>query len=46
VVFIDNATGGLFLGKAGELRKHISIFDTARAAARPPEASIEMIDCW
>ena len=44
VVFIDNATGGLFLEKADELRKYISIFDTTRAAALPPEASIEMIE--
>jgi hypothetical protein len=44
VVFIDNATGGLFLEKADELRKYVSIFETARAAALPPEASIEMIE--
>ena len=44
VVFIDNATGGLFLEKADELRKYISIFDTVRATALPPEASFEMIE--
>jgi transcriptional regulator with XRE-family HTH domain len=44
VVFIDNATGGLFLEKAEELRKYISIFDTVRATALPPEESIEMIE--
>ena len=44
VVFIDNATGGLFLEKAEELRKYISIFDTVGATALPPEASIEMIE--
>jgi transcriptional regulator with XRE-family HTH domain len=44
VVFIDNATGGLFLEKAEELRKYISIFDTVRATALPPEASFEMIE--
>ncbi|WP_433307929.1 helix-turn-helix domain-containing protein [Actinoplanes sp. CA-030573] len=44
VVFIDNATGGLFLEKADELRKYISIFDAVRATALPPEESIEMIE--
>jgi hypothetical protein len=44
VVFIDNATGGLFLEKAEELRKYISLFDTARSAALAPQASIEMIE--
>jgi transcriptional regulator with XRE-family HTH domain len=44
VVFIDNATGGLFLEKVEELRKYISIFDTIRATALPPEASIKMIE--
>lgn len=44
VVFIDNATGGLFLEKAEELRKYISIFDTVRAAALPPEESYELIE--
>jgi transcriptional regulator with XRE-family HTH domain len=44
VVFIDNATGGLFLEKADELRKYLSIFDTIRSAALPPEESIEMIE--
>ena len=44
VVFIDNATGGLFLEKAEELGKYIAIFDTVRAAALPTEASIEMIE--
>jgi transcriptional regulator with XRE-family HTH domain len=44
VVFIDNATGGLFLEKAEELRKYISIFDTSRSAALPPQASIDMLE--
>jgi transcriptional regulator with XRE-family HTH domain len=44
VVFIDNATGGLFLEKAEELRKYISIFDTAGSAALAPRESIEMIE--
>jgi len=44
VVFIDNATGGLFLEKAEELSKYVPIFDTVRAAALPPEESIEMIE--
>ena len=44
VVFAENATGGLFLEKADELRKYISIFDTIRATALTPEASIEMIE--
>ena len=44
VVFIDNATGGLFLEKAEELSKYVPIFDTVRASALPPEESIEMIE--
>lgn len=44
VVFIDNATGGLFLEKSEELRKYISIFDTVRAAALTAAASIEWIE--
>ena len=43
VVFIDYATGGLFLEKAEELSKYTEIFDTVRSIALPPEASIEMI---
>ncbi|MEV6842063.1 helix-turn-helix transcriptional regulator [Actinoplanes sp. NPDC051411] len=44
VVFAENATGGLFLEKAEELRKYYSIFETIRATALPPEESIEMIE--
>jgi transcriptional regulator with XRE-family HTH domain len=44
VVFAENATGGLFLEKAEELRKYYSIFETIRATALDPEASIEMIE--
>ena len=44
VVFIDNATGGLFLEKAEELSKYVPIFETVRASALPPEESIEMIE--
>jgi transcriptional regulator with XRE-family HTH domain len=44
VVFIDNATGGLFLEKSEELGKYIPLFDTIRSAALPPEESIEMIE--
>ncbi|WP_203782658.1 helix-turn-helix domain-containing protein [Paractinoplanes rishiriensis] len=44
VVFIDNATGGLFLEKADELRKYISIYDTARRSALTPAESVEMIE--
>jgi transcriptional regulator with XRE-family HTH domain len=44
VVFIDNATGGLFLEKVEELSKYVSIFDIVRASALPPEESIEMIE--
>lgn len=43
VVFAENATGGLFLEKAEELRKYHSIFETIRATALDPEESIEMI---
>jgi transcriptional regulator with XRE-family HTH domain len=44
VVFAENATGGLFLEKAEELRKYRSIFETIRATALDPEESIEMIE--
>jgi transcriptional regulator with XRE-family HTH domain len=44
VVFIDNATGGLFLEKSEELRKYISIFDTVRGAALSADASIDWIE--
>jgi transcriptional regulator with XRE-family HTH domain len=44
VVFAENATGGLFLEKAEELRKYHSIFETIRATALDPEESIEMIE--
>jgi transcriptional regulator with XRE-family HTH domain len=44
VVFIDNATGGLFLEKNEELRKYTSIFDTVRAAALTADASLEWIE--
>jgi transcriptional regulator with XRE-family HTH domain len=44
VVFAENATGGLFLEKAEELRKYNSIFEAIRAAALDPEESIEMIE--
>jgi transcriptional regulator with XRE-family HTH domain len=44
VVFIDNATGGLFLEKSEELHKYISIFDTVRGAALTADASLELIE--
>jgi transcriptional regulator with XRE-family HTH domain len=44
VVFTENATGGLFLEKAEELSKYISIFETIRSSALPPEESIGMIE--
>ena len=44
MVFIDNATGGLFLEKSEELGKYIPLFDTIRSTALPPEESIEMIE--
>jgi transcriptional regulator with XRE-family HTH domain len=44
VVFIDNATGGLFLEKAEELRKYSAIFDDVQAAALRPEESIDMLE--
>jgi transcriptional regulator with XRE-family HTH domain len=43
VVFTENATGGLFLEKAEELSRYISIFETIRTTALPPEESIGMI---
>ncbi|MBU2670005.1 helix-turn-helix domain-containing protein [Actinoplanes bogorensis] len=44
VVFTENATGGLFLEKAEELSKYISIFETIRSTALLPEESIGMIE--
>lgn len=43
VVFAENATGGLFLEKAEELRKYRFIFDHIRAAALRPEESVALI---
>ncbi|MDT4990958.1 MAG: hypothetical protein QOH97_850, partial [Actinoplanes sp.] len=43
VVYAENATGGLFLEKADELKKYSSIFDTIRSTALTPEESIAMI---
>lgn len=43
VVYAENATGGLFLEKADELRKYIFIFDHIRAAALRPEESVALI---
>ncbi|MGX6605429.1 helix-turn-helix domain-containing protein [Micromonosporaceae bacterium Da 78-11] len=43
VVFVENATGGLFLEKADELSRYLRIFDTIRATALPTEESTQMI---
>jgi transcriptional regulator with XRE-family HTH domain len=43
VVFVENATGGLFLEKADELLKYHSIFESIRSTALTPEASRNMI---
>ena len=43
VVFVENATGGLFLEKREELRKYQTIFDHIRAAALRPEESVSLI---
>lgn len=43
IVFVENATGGLFLEKSDELRKYIFIFDHIRAAALRPDESVAMI---
>ncbi len=39
VVFVENATGGLFLEKVDELRKYNSIFEAIRSTALTPEES-------
>jgi hypothetical protein len=44
VVFAENATGGLLLEKAEELREYHSVFETIRATALPPGESTEMIE--
>ncbi|SDY20650.1 Helix-turn-helix domain-containing protein [Micromonospora pattaloongensis] len=43
VVYAENATGGLFLEKAEELRKYVFIFDHVCAAALRPEESVSVI---
>ncbi len=43
VVYAENATGGLFLEKADELRKYVFIFDHIRAAALRPEESVALL---
>ncbi|MDR7280094.1 helix-turn-helix domain-containing protein [Catenuloplanes atrovinosus] len=43
VVYAENATGGLFLEKADELRKYVFIFDHIRAAALRPEESVSLL---
>jgi transcriptional regulator with XRE-family HTH domain len=44
VVFAENATGGLFLEKAEELRMYDSVFETIREMACDPQESIDMIE--
>jgi hypothetical protein len=44
VVYVENATGGLFLEKEAELSKYYSIFDAIRGTALSPEESTEMIE--
>jgi transcriptional regulator with XRE-family HTH domain len=44
VVYVENATGGLFLEKEEELRKYHSIFDDLRALALSPDASTTLIE--
>lgn len=44
VVFVENATGGLFLEKADELHKYHFIFESIRATALSPEESRNMIE--
>jgi transcriptional regulator with XRE-family HTH domain len=43
VVFVENATGGLFLEKADELRKYNVIFESIQASALSREESRNMI---
>lgn len=43
VVFVENATGGLFLEKADELRKYNIIFESLQASALSREESRNMI---
>jgi transcriptional regulator with XRE-family HTH domain len=43
VVFAENATGGLFLEKADEIRKYLFIFDQIKAAALPAEDSAALL---
>ncbi|WP_285688315.1 helix-turn-helix transcriptional regulator [Actinoplanes sp. NBRC 103695] len=44
VVYVENATGGLFLEKEDELRKYHSIFDDIRSVALSPEESTTVIE--
>jgi len=40
---VTMATGGVFQEKAEEMRRYSLIFDHLRAAALPPEESLELI---
>jgi len=44
VVYVENATGGLFLEKEEELRKYHSIFDDIRSIALSPDESTKLIE--
>jgi transcriptional regulator with XRE-family HTH domain len=43
MVYVTMATGGVFQEKADEMRRYSLIFDHLRAAALPPEESLELI---
>jgi len=43
VVYVGMATGGVFQEKAEELRRYSTVFDHLRAAALPPDESMELI---
>jgi hypothetical protein len=44
VVYIENATGGLFLEKTDDLQKYGTTFDTIQSTALTPEESTKMIE--
>ena len=43
VVFAENAVGGLFLEKDVDLERYRTIFENLRAAALPPDRSVDVI---
>jgi transcriptional regulator with XRE-family HTH domain len=44
VVYVDSPAGNIYLEKAIDLRRYTLVFDHLRAAAMPPDDSVELVD--